>query len=127
MISFLQFLKEQEDKISYVDALGDELGIDMESLYKDPKYASFFSIGPYGVNIGIYKVLEFKKNSEGQITHAVVALDNDKAIKNKKYSTGSDKDVQIPNFNGQNKFTIKIEDLESLMTQGSQPPQQGAM
>jgi hypothetical protein len=126
MISFLQFLKEQEDKISYVDALGDELGIDMESLYKDPKYASFFSIGPNGVNIGIYKVLEFKKNSEGKITHAVVILDNDKTIKNKKYHMDSEKDVQVSNFNAKNKFVIKIEDLESLMTQGSQP-QQGAM
>lgn len=126
MISFLQFLKEQEDnKVSYVNALSDELGIDVESLYKDPKYASFFSFGPNGVNLGIYKVVEFKKNSEGKITHAVVELDNDKAIRNKKYNTGTDKETQIPNFAGKNRFVVKIEDLEALMTQGSQP-QQGA-
>lgn len=127
MISFYQFLEQQEeqedkeDKVSYVSALEDELGINPEDFYKDPKYASFFSFGSNGVNLGIYKIIEFKRNSKGDVTHAVVEKNNDSAIKNKNYYSGEKDIFQIPSNKDNNKiFTVPIEDLESLMMQGSQ-------
>lgn len=124
MISFYKFLEQQEDKedkVSYVSALEDELGINPEDFYKDPKYASFFSLGSNGVNLGIYKIIDFKRNSKGDVTHAVVEKNNDSAIKNKNYYSGEKDIFQIPSNKDNNKiFTVPIEDLESLMMQGSQ-------
>lgn len=128
MISFYEFLEQQEgeedkekDTLSYVSALEDELGINPDDFYKDPKYASFFSLGSNGVNLGVYKVVEFKRNSEGDITHAVVIRNNDKAIKNKSYYS-NEKDVfQVPSIKQANKtFIVPIEELEGLMMQGNQ-------
>jgi hypothetical protein len=126
MISFYKFLEQQEeddqekDKTSYVSALEDELGINPEDFYKDPKYASFFSLGSNGVNLGIYKIIEFKRNSKGDVTHAVVAKNNDKAIKNKSYYS-TEKDIfQVPSNKENRTFIVPIEELESLMMQGNQ-------
>lgn len=126
MISFLQFLEQEgeKNKASYLDALGDELGIDPENFYKEPQYASFFTMGKNGVNLGSYSVESFKRNSKGEITHAIVVLNNDKAIKNKKYMTNKDSMVQVPEGSKSNKFIIPIGELEKLMTQQIQPSQQ---
>lgn len=126
MISFLQFLEQQDDKskVSYIDALGDELGIDPEDFYKEPQYASFFAMDKNGVNLGAYSIESFKKNSNGEITHAVVVMNGDKTIKNKKYIVDKDSVVQVPAGPTSNRFIVPIGELEKLMTQSVQPAQQ---
>lgn len=129
MISFYKFLEQQEEeeqnsKSSYISALEDDLGINPEDIAKDPKYASFFSLGGRnGINMGTYKVIEFKRNQDGDITHAVVVKNDDKAIKNKTFYVADKEIIQIPKDIGKKTFLIPIEDLEGLMNQGSTPQQ----
>jgi hypothetical protein len=118
-LSFRNFLKNEEE--SYFSAMADQLGINPEDYKKDAKVGSFYSFGSNVVNIGPYSILDFKKNDNGEITHALVKQINDPRIHNMKYKndlrTKADSDET---------FLIPIDDLQKLMMQGQDQPQQAA-
>lgn len=114
-LSFKNFLNEEE---SFFSAMRDNLGINIDDYKKDPKIASFFSLGSSMVNIGPYKILDFKKNDNGQITHVLVKQINDPKIHNMKYI--NDKKF---NKDSDENFLISIDDLQKLMLQGQDQPQ----
>ena len=117
--SFRQFVEEKENKYPYLNSLEDELGIDTRDIEKEPQIASFFSLGKITSNIGPYKILKFKKNSDGKITHALVKQIND-SINNRKYKNKGDEIIKVQDK--ENKiFLIPIEDLDKLMSQDFSP------
>jgi len=116
-LSFSNFLKNEEAGL--LDALKQQLGINLDDLKKDPKFASFYSFGPNIRNIGSYVILDYKKNKEGRITHVLVKQINDPKIKNVEYDS-ENKIVSGKNIN--KKFIVPIKDLEKLMLQGQDKP-----
>lgn len=126
--SFKTFLKEEENKHPYLSSIEDELGINPADLEKEPQVASFFSFNKNINNIGTYKVVDFKRNSQGEITHAVVKQINDKNIKNRQYQN-IDGEIKRTEKDSKDKtFIVPIKDLDGLMSQDfTQTPSQGAM
>jgi hypothetical protein len=120
--SFKAFLEEKENP--YLSSLEDELGIDIKDLKNEPQIASFYSFGKTIQNIGSYKILNFKRNEKGEITHAVVKQANDPVIKNRKYK---EKDGSIEREKENLKkddqvFIVQIKDLDKLLSQDFMPP-----
>lgn len=121
--SFKEFLKEEENKHPYISSLEDELGIDTRDLEKEPQIGSFFSMGNITKNVGPYKILKFKRNDDGEITHAIVKNIDDHAIKNRKYKDQEGNLIKIDNEEVKTKtFLVPIQDLDKLMSQDFQPP-----
>jgi hypothetical protein len=127
--SFRKFIEESEAKASspHLDALGAEMGIDARDLEKEPMVGSFFSIGDEIKNIGMYRVVRFKRDDSGRITHAVVERMDDRAIKNRTYRDAEGGMVQTSGGDSSEKMLVPIEDLDKLMSQSLQPPPAGAM
>lgn len=124
--SFRKFVEESEKGGSspHLDALGSEMGIDARDLEKEPMVGSFFSMGDEIKNIGMYRVVRFKRDDSGKITHAVVERIEDRAIKNRTYRDGEGGVVQTGGDDGGKKMIVPIEDLDKLMSQSLQPPPQ---
>lgn len=114
---FKDFIKKED--ASYIDALKDQLGIHPEDQKKDPKIASWISMGTTR-NLGPYTIVDYKKNKDGKITHALVKKNNSLGSIDYKDDTkvSSSKDMT---------YLISIEDLENqIMLQGQNqatPPQ----
>lgn len=114
---FKDFIKKED--ASYIDALKDQLGINPEDQKKDPKIASWISMGTTR-NLGPYTIVDYKKNKDGKITHALVKKNNSLGSIDYKDDTkvSSSKDMT---------YLISIEDLENqIMLQGQNqatPPQ----
>lgn len=113
-------MEEQSDKHPLMSSLKDMLGIDDEDLKDEPQIASFFKISQ-GTNLGSYKILEFKRNSEGKITHAlVVPMYMDKIYGGKEGSMkrlprgAADHGVKL----------VAVQDLDKLMGQDFSATQQ---
>lgn len=121
-LSFKNFLKNEEAGL--LDTLSQQLGINLDDLKKDPKFASFYSFGPNVRNIGSYVILDYKKNRDGKITHVLVKQINDPKIKSIDYSPDN-QIVKSKNIN--KKFLIPIQDLEKLMLQGQDKPADSGM
>lgn len=120
---FKSFKKFIEEKHPYISALSDELGINTKDLEKEPQIGSFFSIGSGNINnIGAYKVIEFKRNEDGEITHAVVCQNNDLKIKNRQYQDKDGKITRIDKDDESKKFIVPIEELDGLLSQDFMPP-----
>jgi hypothetical protein len=110
---FSEFIKKEE--ASYIDSLKNQLGIHPDDQKKDPKIASWISLGSMK-NIGPYIIIDYKKNSDGKITHALIKQNNDSNNISINYST--DNSV-IKNNDKDKTFLISIEDLENqIMLQG---------
>lgn len=123
MKSFKKFVEDAEEMNTIISSLEDNLGINPEDLKKEPQIASFFKFNQ-GTNLGSYKIISFKKNSKGQITHAVVKpLDSDKLYKDKKGSY-----VKIPKKEIDNSLKlINIKDLNKLLSQDFDQNQQQSL
>jgi len=125
--TFSEFMKEEESKHPFLSSLRDELGIKPSDLEHEPQVASFFSLGGGATNIAPYKVVGFKRNSNGRITHAMVRNTSDRSISNRHYKDdGEGGFVKIDGVPGEKTFLVGIEDLDKLMSQDFQP-QPGAM
>jgi hypothetical protein len=114
-LSFKQFLKEEE---SFFTGMS-KIGINKDDYKKFPQYASFFSLGKSLINFGNYSILDYKKNEDGKITHAVVKLINDPHVHSLKF----DKDYPSGKENKDSSdetFIVPIEELEQLLGQGQQ-------
>ena len=87
---------------------------------KFPQSSSFFSFGQVPFNLGIYTILDFKRNEKGDITHAKVKQIRDKHFNSLSYDK-EDRE-KLDKSNEEESFLVPIEDLESLMTQANQQP-----
>lgn len=125
--TFSEFLREDENNHPFISSLRDELGIKPSDLEHEPQVASFFSFGKSISNIAPYKVVGFKRNSDGRITHAVVKQTGDHSINNRQYKDdGEGGLVRIDGTPGDRTFLVGIGDLDKLMSQDFQP-QSGGM
>ena len=124
--SFRKFLKEEEAKSPYMDALKDELGIDSRDMEKEPMVGSFFSIGRDINNIGPYRIVKIIRDEDGKPTHAVVKTMEDKAIKNRRYRDEEEGMKRIEGDAEEKTLVVSIGDLDKLMSQDFQPPPQPA-
>lgn len=121
---FKSFKKFIEEKHPYISALEDEFGINAKDLEKEPQIGSFFSIGTGNINnIGSYKVIEFKRNEDGEITHAVVCQNNDLKLKNRQYKDKEGNISRVDQDKENKKFLVPIEELDKLLSQDFQPPE----
>lgn len=116
-ISFCDFLKNEEE--TYFTAM-NKLGIDKDDYKKFPQSSSFFSFGQVPFNLGIYTILDFKRNEKGDITHVKVKQIRDKHFNSLSYDK-EDRE-KLDKSNEEESFLVPIEDLESLMTQTNQQP-----
>lgn len=123
--SFRKFLEEQENKSPYLSSLADELGLDPRDMEKEPQVASFFSMGGTTNNIGSYRIVKFKRNEDGEITHAVVKKINDPVVKKRTYKDKDGEFVRIDDEQGEETFLVPVEDLDKLLSQDFQPQQGG--
>jgi len=116
--SFRKFIEEKNQQYPYISSLQDELGINVKDLEKEPQIASFFAFGKGNIsNIGPYKIVEFKRNKDGKITHAVVSQNNDEAIQNRQYRDKEGDIARVNNDTESKKFIVAIEDLDKLLSQ----------
>lgn len=115
--SFRKFVEESENS-PFIDSMQDVLGISPEDLRKEPQLATFFKMTK-GTNLGTYKIVEFKRDREGKITHAVVRpMSSDK---NYKDEDGKLKIVPGPDSGDK---LVAVKDLDGLLSQdlnSSQP------
>jgi hypothetical protein len=119
---FKSFKKFIEEKHPYFSSLEDELGIDINDLQNEPQIGSFFSIGKGNIsNLIPYKIIKFKRNNDGKITHAVVKKNSDLMIKSKQYKEKDGKILQV-NKEEEKRFIVPIEELDKLISQDFQPP-----
>jgi len=122
--SFGKFVEERESSSPHIDAMQDELGIDPRDLEKEPQVAAFFGMGKEVRNIGPYKVVSLKRDDEGRITHAVVKRFDDRAIINRRYRDEDGGPVRMDKDYESDRMVVPIEDLDKLMSQDFQPPDQ---
>jgi len=116
--TFRKFVEEAE-KSPFISSMQDMLGIDPEDLKNEPQQGTFYlhDTGQSvlkGTNLGSYKVVEFKRDKQGKITHAVVRpMSSDKTYKDEngkiKIVPGSESDKQDR--------LVGIEDLDGLLSQ----------
>ena len=110
---FIDFIKKEES--SYYKALEDQLGIKPEDQKKDPKIASWISLNSTTKNIRPYIILDYKKNKDGEITHALVKKNNDPKINSISYKG----DSRVSSDTKSQTYLIPIADLENqIMLQG---------
>lgn len=122
--SFRKFVEERDKETSspHLDSLGDEMGIDPRDLEKEPQVGSFFSMGGETRNVGPYRVLRFKRNDEGEVTHAVVKRFGGPGIRNRRYKDYDGQMKRVETEDEDKTFIVPIEDIDKLMSQDFQPP-----
>lgn len=110
--SFRKFLEESE----HIKSLERVFKIHPEDLKNDAIMAKWFQSGENGpgTNSGSYRIVDFKKNSEGEITHAVIkilSMDNVyKGDKDGKFS-------EMPSGGEGKEMLVPIEELDQLLQQ----------
>ena len=114
-ISFSDFLKNEED--TYFTAM-NKLGINKDDYKKFPQSSSFFSFGQVPFNLGIFTILDFKRNEKGDITHVKVKQIRDKHFNSLSYD--KENREELDKSNDEESFLVPIEDIESLMMQANQ-------
>lgn len=105
---------EDKEEETLMSSLEDMLGINPEDLRSEPQLATFFKIASHGTNLGSYKIMQFKRNEDGKITHAILRpisaqkVYKDKGDSMKKMPSGSmpSGDVLVP-----------VGELNALMSQ----------
>jgi hypothetical protein len=116
--TFRKFVEEAE-KSPLISSMQDMLGIDPDDLKNEPQQGTFYlhDTGKSvlkGTNLGSYKIVEFKRDKQGKITHAVVRpMSSDKTYKDENGKItivpGSESDKQDR--------LVGIEDLDGLLGQ----------
>lgn len=92
-------------------SMEDMLGISPEDLKNEPQLATFFRITK-GTNLGTYKIVEFKRDRDGKITHAVVRP----MSADKTYKDEDGKLKIVPRSDSGDKL-VAVGDLDGLLSQ----------
>ncbi len=117
-------MEDKEAKSPYINALKDELGIDSRDMEMEPLIGSFFSLGNNIKNVGPYKVIKIIRDEDGNPTHAVVKMIEDKSIKNRNYRDEDGEMKRVELGSDEKAMVVPIDDLDKLMSQDFQPPPQ---
>jgi len=112
--SFRKFL--EEEKYPFIKSLGDVFNVRPEDLEKEVQVGTFFQMGA-GTNRGSYKIVGYKRNGEGKITHAVVKM----ISLDKTYKDKGGEFLEIPPQNLSQEKLVPIEDLDGLLRQDFEP------
>jgi hypothetical protein len=105
---------EEKEQDTLVSSLEDTLGINPEDLKYEPQLATFFKIASHGTNLGSYKILHFKRNQNGKITHAILRpLNMDKVYKDRDGSMKNIAGGKMPHKD----VLVPIGELDTLMSQ----------
>ena len=120
--SFREFVEEKEASSPHIDAMQDELGIDPRDLEKEPQVAAFFAMGKEVRNIGPYRIVSFKRDDDGRITHAVVRRYDDRGIQSRRYRDEEGGMIRMDKDDDSERMVVPIGNLDKLMSQDFQPP-----
>lgn len=121
--SFREFVEEKEASSPHIDAMQDELGIDPRDLEKEPQVAAFFAMGKEVRNIGPYRIVSFKRDDDGRITHAVVRRYDLRGAISRRYRDEDGKMIRMDKDDESERMVVPIGDLDKLMSQDFQPPE----
>ena len=114
-LSFRDFL-ESEELTGHLAALSSNLDIDPEDLKDQPFVGSFMNFGKNTWNLSGYQVVDFKYDSNGKPTHAVLKLLD--SLGRRKFSKKGNKQLRVNDDpNNDKTYIVPIEKLEDLMTQ----------
>ena len=116
-LSFKYFL-ESEEQSGHLSALANDLGIEPEDMEGQPFVGSFFSLGKDAYNLSAYQVVDFKRDSSGKPTHAVIKLMSGGG--RKRYKKKGDKMLRVDDSPNDKTYLVSIDKLQDLMTQGLQ-------
>lgn len=121
--SFREFVEEKEASSPHIDAMQDELGIDPRDLEKEPQVAAFFAMGKEVRNIGPYRIVSFKRDDDGRITHAVVRRYDLRGAISRRYRDEEGGMIRMDKDDDSERMVVPIGDLDKLMSQDFQPPE----
>lgn len=108
---------EAQVKPSLLGVLDRELGIDPKQFLGPRLWVGDLSIGNRRIPGGMYQIIKYNYDNDGNVISAVVRLSDIKGVKNRQYR--STKKGMKPTDSEANKpFVVSIEDLDKLMTQG---------
>ena len=73
-------MEDQKPKpMNHLDALSDELGIDVDALEKIPQVLANFKVGGKACSLGGYQIVELIKDDQGNVTAAKIKINKDPA------------------------------------------------
>lgn len=119
-LSFRDFLELNEPKkLGYLDALGDEMGVDPTSLQKTPFAAANFSLDKT-YNLSSFTILDYIKDSSGNIVAAQIKLNQDPNNRTlRAYSKVNGSYVRDKSMASNDKvYTVPIDKLNQMLSQG---------
>jgi hypothetical protein len=123
ILSFRDFI-ETEELSGHLAALANNLGIPDEEMEKMPFVGSFMNLGKNTWNLSAYEIVDFKRDSSGKPTHAVIRLLP--SLSRKQFKKMGDKQVRVDD-NGDNKtFIVPIDKVQDVMTKPFSQQQAGA-
>jgi len=122
-LSFRQFLEDQKPKaMNHLDALSDELGINVDDLEKIPQVLANFKVGGKAHSMSGYQVVDLIKDDQGNVTAAKIKLIVDPAQATKKLfakSKTTKKWARVPETDDEGEtFTVSVDKLSQMLTQG---------
>lgn len=122
ILSFRQFLEDQKPKpMNHLDALSDELGIHTDDLEKTPQVLANFQLNGKAYNLSGYQIVDLIRDDNGEVTAAKIKLINDPADETRKLFRKSKKTkkwVKIPDIDDDETYTVSVDQLNKMMTQG---------
>lgn len=125
-MSFKVYVERQEQQ-DYLDVLSSEFGIEPEQLAKIPQVASFVGFGDT-YNLTPYEITGIERDAEGQVTGVKVKVMHDAASSTRKRYVKKDSGnyVQVDDDQepSDQEFSIPINDILKLLTQGQDTQQQ---
>jgi len=123
-LSFRQFLEDQKPRpMNHLDALSDELGINIDDLEKIPQVLANFQVGGKACNLSAYQIMELIRDDNGDVTAARIKIIKDPGNRARKLfvkprgkeswtKVKSDKD------DDDDVYVVTIEKLNQMLTQG---------
>ena len=117
--TFKAFLEEEEDKHPFLTSLKDILGVSPFDYDKEALVSSFVKTKLCG-NIANVDVIEFKKDKNGNITHALVNISYPQKIY--KDEEGTTKQIDTKEPREPKKILIDVRELDDFMKKAFSQP-----
>jgi hypothetical protein len=114
-LSFRDFI-ESEELTGHLAALSSNLGIEPEDIEGQPFVGSFMNFGKNTLNLSAYQIVDFKRDSSGKPTHALVKLAN--SLGRKRFKKQGEKQLRVDDDPDDDKtYLVPIDKVQDLMTQ----------
>lgn len=116
-------MEDQKPKpVNHLDALSDELGIDVDDLEKIPQVLANFQVKGKAYSLSGYQIVELIKDDQGNVTAAKIKLIRDPAHAARKLfnkSKTTKKWVRVQDGpEEEDTYTVSIDKLNKMLTQG---------